>query len=319
MINIVDIVILAAFIGYVIIGYNQGFIKVLVEVIGFVFALAVSFAFYPALSSFFSASFSYPPSLANLGAFFVIWMIVDAVYLIGAHFLYNRVSRLITESTANRAGGAAASLVKAFIIISVTLTLIVSLPVSGTVKSTVLSSRLAPAIIQKTSSFEGAIQDHLGRALKDSLTYIAVKPKTNERVDLGYKVTNGKINESAELEMLKLLNQERVKVGLKPLIADEALRDVGRQHSRDMFMRGYFAHETPEGLSPFDRMDAAGIAYDFAGENLALAPSTDLAHTGLMNSPGHKANILDPNFRKIGIGCIDGGSYGKMYSQEFTD
>jgi uncharacterized protein YkwD len=100
---------------------------------------------------------------------------------------------------------------------------------------------------------------------------------------------------------------------------DMQLRKLARSHSLDMFQRGYFSHYTPDGLSPFDRMNAANIEYTYAGENLALAPSTDLAMQGLMNSPGHRANILNPNFNKIGIGAIDGGIYGIMFSQEFTN
>ena len=66
-------------------------------------------------------------------------------------------------------------------------------------------------------------------------------------------------------------------------------------------------------------MQKAGINYQYAGENLALAPSTSLAMQGLMNSPGHRANILSPNFHKVGIGVIDGGIYGEMYTQDFTN
>src|SRR6185503_18152883 len=73
---------------------------------------------------------------------------------------------------------------------------------------------------------------------------------------------------------------------------------------------GYFAHETPEGLSPFDRMRAANVRFLVAGENLALAPTLSLAHTGLMNSPGHRANILRPQFGRVGIGIMDGGMRG---------
>jgi uncharacterized protein YkwD len=86
-----------------------------------------------------------------------------------------------------------------------------------------------------------------------------------------------------------------------------------------MFARGYFAHDTPEGVDPFQRMQQAGIVFGIAGENLALAPTLDMAHNGLMNSPGHRANILRPEFRKVGIGVLDGGIYGKMWVQEFTD
>ena len=60
---------------------------------------------------------------------------------------------------------------------------------------------------------------------------------------------------------------------------------------------------------PFDRMRDAGIVFGTAGENLALAPTLDIAHDGLMNSPGHRANILGTQFRKVGIGVLDGGVY----------
>jgi uncharacterized protein YkwD len=86
-----------------------------------------------------------------------------------------------------------------------------------------------------------------------------------------------------------------------------------------MWNQEYFAHVDPSGKDPFDRMEAAGIFALIAGENIALAPSLTAADTGLMNSPLHKKNILDPQYHKIGIGVIDGGIYGKMFTQDFTN
>ena len=86
-----------------------------------------------------------------------------------------------------------------------------------------------------------------------------------------------------------------------------------------MFEKGYFSHNSPEGKTPFDRIDTAQIQYKAAGENLAYAPSVEVAHEGLMNSPGHKENILRPEFGTLGVGVIDGGINGKMFCQEFTD
>ena len=86
-----------------------------------------------------------------------------------------------------------------------------------------------------------------------------------------------------------------------------------------MLARGYFSHYTPEGLSPFDRMNQAHISFTYAGENLAFSANVQLAMQGLMNSPGHKANILSSHYHKIGIGVIDAGIYGEMFDQEFTD
>jgi uncharacterized protein YkwD len=119
--------------------------------------------------------------------------------------------------------------------------------------------------------------------------------------------------------MWAMVNSARSKEGLKPLKMDAPLSEAARAHGRDMFEKGYFSHVTPDGLTPPDRLDHAKISYGVMGENLALAPDTGIAHDGLMKSPGHRANILNPKFRKVGIGVIDGGVYGEMFVQEFSD
>jgi uncharacterized protein YkwD len=64
-------------------------------------------------------------------------------------------------------------------------------------------------------------------------------------------------------------------------------------------------------------MKSYGISYKYAGENIAGAPTVEKAHSSLMNSPGHRRNILNPNYTHVGIGIIDGGPYGKMFTQLF--
>ncbi len=127
------------------------------------------------------------------------------------------------------------------------------------------------------------------------------------------------IRPDLEQQMLQLVNGERKKKGLKPLVADEQLKNVARAHSSDMLKRGYFSHMTPEGKDPFYRMKKAGIAYRQAGENLAYASTLAKAHRGLMNSPSHRAAILNKSFGRVGIGVVDGGRSGLMISQEFKD
>ena len=68
-----------------------------------------------------------------------------------------------------------------------------------------------------------------------------------------------------------------------------------------------------------NRMRDGGVRFGAAGENLALAPTVQVAHDGLMNSPGHRANILNPRYRRVGIGVADGGMHGKMFVQNFAD
>ena len=121
-----------------------------------------------------------------------------------------------------------------------------------------------------------------------------------------------------EQQMVNLVNQERTLQGLKALAVDTRLVRVARMKSMDMIKNNYFGHQSPVYGSPFDLLKSQGITYRTAGENLAGNSSVTSAHTGLMNSSGHRANILNANFTKIGIGIINGGPYGLMISQEFT-
>ncbi|WP_408009616.1 CAP domain-containing protein [Pseudalkalibacillus sp. A8] len=121
-----------------------------------------------------------------------------------------------------------------------------------------------------------------------------------------------------EQQMVDLVNQERQKAGLAPLEVDPALTKMARAKSKDMIDNNYFSHNSPTYGSPFDMMKQFGIEYNTAGENIAGNSSVEGAHTSLMNSDGHRKNILGSQYTKIGIGIVDGGPYGKMFSQEFT-
>lgn len=120
-----------------------------------------------------------------------------------------------------------------------------------------------------------------------------------------------------EQKMVDLVNKERTANGLKPLQVDMRLVNTARMKSQDMINKGYFDHNSPTYGSPFDQMKSQGITYKTAGENLAGNSTVEKAHTALMNSAGHRANILNANYTHIGIGIIDGGPYGKMFTQHF--
>ncbi|GAB6157174.1 hypothetical protein JCM39194_03740 [Desulfotomaculum varum] len=126
------------------------------------------------------------------------------------------------------------------------------------------------------------------------------------------------ISVADEQAMLNLINQERRAAGLQPLVYDAKLTELARLKAQDMITNNYFSHTSPTYGSPFDMMKNAGITYRYAGENLAGAPDVNTAHKNLMNSPSHKANILKPEYTKVGIGVVNGGPYGKMFVQMFN-
>ncbi len=108
---------------------------------------------------------------------------------------------------------------------------------------------------------------------------------------------------TAEARVLSLVNTERAKAGCSPVVADPELAALAESHSEDMAERGYFSHTTPDGRSPWDRADAAGVDH-MGGENIARGQAdAETVMESWMNSPGHRANILNCDFRTLGVGA----------------
>ena len=113
-----------------------------------------------------------------------------------------------------------------------------------------------------------------------------------------------------EKEVVRLVNQERAKNGLSSLTYDWELSRVARYKSQDMKDNNYFSHTSPTYGSPFQMMKNFGITYKTAGENIARGYKTpESVVNGWMNSSGHRANILNSSFTKIGVGYVKDGHY----------
>ncbi len=118
-----------------------------------------------------------------------------------------------------------------------------------------------------------------------------------------------------EQEVVKLTNAERTKAGLTPFKTDDQLMAAAREKSQDMQSKNYFSHTSPTFGSPFDRMKALGISYKSAGENIAQGQrSPQEVVQAWMDSPGHRANILNEKFTHIGVGYVKSGNY---WTQQF--
>ncbi|RVU48479.1 hypothetical protein EA187_03320 [Lujinxingia sediminis] len=107
-----------------------------------------------------------------------------------------------------------------------------------------------------------------------------------------------------ETALFRLANCERRERGLSELTCDMRLVALGRQHSADMRDRDFFSHVNPRGQGPFDRMEAVGIAYRAAAENIGLAPTVAHAHRGWMDSAGHRQNVLHEGLTHYGVGVV---------------
>lgn len=123
---------------------------------------------------------------------------------------------------------------------------------------------------------------------------------------------------SDEQRMFDLVNREREVRGLPILKPDSTVTGLARKQSQEMVELNYFAHESPVRGDLLNRIMAFKVRnWIVAGENLAGAPSVETAHNALMQSEKHRENILRTDFTHLGVGVIDGGLYGKMFTQEF--
>ena len=120
-------------------------------------------------------------------------------------------------------------------------------------------------------------------------------------------------------QIINEVNKARVSYSMLPLVENGKLDSAALAKARSIASLGSLVHSSAPSDQEWPTLLKVGYIYDSAGENLALAPTLEIAHQGLMNSQGHRENILSPDFHKIGIGVIDGGIYGKMFVQEFTN
>lgn len=128
--------------------------------------------------------------------------------------------------------------------------------------------------------------------------------------------------EAVSRQMLVRVNAERKKAGLRPLRLNSELARSAQRHAEDMLARGYFDHKSPSGTTVRERSRAAGYNWGAIGENIAFGQTSvgEVVETW-MDSPGHRKNILSPNFSELGVGLALGkgrdGRYQVLWVQNF--
>ena len=317
--NYIDLIILLVLVYFASSAFRFGFLLILADFASFLLSLLVSLRVYQFVSKIFESNFNLAKSLSDAIGFLIAAVVIESFLGKFFYFLVSKLPKKIRKSESNKYLGIIPAVGEGIVFIAFILTLIISLPVRPSIKRDITNSKIGSYLIEKTSGVERSVNKVFGGIIDDSLTYFTVKQGSHESVNLDSEVVKLTVDEAAESQMLGLVNAERVKQGVPALIWDPDTVPIARAHATDMWERRYFSHYSPEGKDIGDRLDGAKIKYAIAGENLALAPTLQTAHTGLMNSEGHRENILDTRFKKVGIGVIDNGIYGKMFVQVFTD
>ena len=319
MINLVDVILIIVVLLSAYNGYRRGFIFGLLDLLGWGLVLIAGLRFYQPVAKTLSRLDLWSDVWDQPAAFILIAIAVMVVYQAVAMLLLRRMSADVHEHKSNQVLGILPGLANGAITAALIAALLLAFPINETLHAQARESATANRLAVYAERLEAALHPVFGEAVAETLNLLTVQPESHERVNLPYKVAQTRPRPELEASMLDMVNRERRAAGLTPLAPDPELTEVARRHSSDMFARGYFAHDTPEGRNPFDRMREGGVRFLAAGENLALAPSLPVAHNGLMNSPGHRRNIMDPQFGRLGIGVMDGGVRGLMITQNFRN
>lgn len=317
--NWVDLVLIVILVLYAYDGYRRGFLALGFELIGFVLAVVGAFTFYAGIGELLIRVFGLARPFAKAVGFLAGWGLIEFLYPYLAVFLFKKVPERHRTSRLNRTLGPLPAFLDGSLLVTLLLSLAVTLPFPAAIKQDLADSKIGGFLLKRAAGLELSIDAAFGGAVKETLAFLTVRQGSTETVDLRFTTDDFRPAPEAEKRMLDLVNAERTKQGLRPLRVDPVIAAVARAHSADMLRRGYFSHVTPEGKTPADRADDAGVRYFVYGENIAYAPDVSIAHSGLMNSPGHRANILSPEFGRIGIGAQDAGIYGMMFTQNFAD
>lgn len=301
-------------------GLRRGFLRGTLDLIAIFAALLAGALFYHGVATFLLRWVSLSRPLANLTAFAGVALLVQflawAVFVLPLTPFIEAARRLAYSRQVDALFGIVPGLAKGVAFAATLLLGLIVLPLGPGFDSTLANSPIAQRLLAGTTRLASGAESRVGFDLADFTSLSTTDSEEPRALPHAYQ-TGLSVSSADEDRMLELLNDARASDGLQPLAPDPRLQSVARAHSEEMLKLGYFAHNSPVSGSPSDRLQAAGISFRVAGENLAYAPTVEIAHRGLMNSPGHRANILSPDFTRVGIGVIVAPNGERMFTQDF--
>lgn len=315
--NWLDLVIVICFLLYLWEGWRRGAIETTIEFVAFIGGFISGILLYRFTAGFLADFFTLPTALGNglslLGTSIIaeqllVGLLAKLLEYLPKHWLRHpiNVGATVIPLVAN-----------AVILATLLVTALLNIPLNTGFKHGLQYSTVTQYLSLSSQRVEQLLSALLN--ISDVSTVNFRTTSDMQSFSLNFTETSVTTDEVGETHVLRLINKERVSLGLDPLEIDTRLRDLSREYGIEIFRSGHFSHIDLSGRTTFDRMKLAGIVYLTAGENLAFAPNVVVAHSGLMQSVTHRENILSPQFKKVGIGVIDGGRYGKMIVEEFTN
>src|SRR5690606_22210497 len=247
--NWVDLALILVFVLAVALGISRGFIIGSLDLLGWAGSFVLAYVFYNHLARAVE-------KIADLGVWllpvsFITTLIIARVLInLSTRFIIRALPERSHQSWLNRFLGIVPGAINGWILAIIISALLLALPIKSSVTRETRDSRWATTLAMQSEWANRKLAPVFDEAVKHTMNSLTVPAGSHEKVELPFKYRNAKPRPDLEAQMLDMVNKERVSRGLQPLAADPEMTSVARAHSQDMFVRGYFAHENPDGKDP---------------------------------------------------------------------
>ena len=303
--GVLDLILAILLLTSVFTGYSRGVARELIELVTIVFGVPIAFRVGPRLVSAVS---QLPEANGALIGGFAVLLMISVVVTIGSRAA-QRAGILAEPTPSDRVAGSVVGLARSLILVWLLATTLAAAPATA-FASLAAESRIATAMTGDTAvnAFTSLTGNQDVQALIAFNRQYPGGPLISDDVYEIPAFDRSRLDSepSTAANMLPLVNGGRAQAGVASALQwSQALANVAEAYAFELYVDGFFAHDSPRTGNVGDRLRTAGVDYRVAGENLALAPTLAIAHEGLMNSPGHRANILG-DYTSIGIGAVRG-------------
>jgi uncharacterized membrane protein required for colicin V production len=305
-------------------GWSRGFLREGVDVLGLLVGVFLAFRLAPVLGIVVAAMSGMSDDGARLTAGLLILAGSVVAIIFGGRALDRRMAGVELRPL-DRGAGTGLAVTWGVFLLTILVTLASLSPLPPTIEGQFASSTISRALADPDGAPQAVFARLAGDRIIGSLLSlqrlfgdrrVVIGPE--DRIEIPpANPEDLREDPHAAADVFERLNRARVDAGLDPLAWSDALADVARGHAYDMYLNGFFSHRSPTTGGLSDRLRAASIPFRVAGENLALAATPADVHRGLMDSPGHRANILGAEYRRVGVAVVS-GRLGLMAVQVFT-
>ncbi len=297
--NWIDLVIILFIIFYFWEGSLRGFINLFFEFLGFLIAFIFGLASYATISGFLISNFSLPHGLSNSLSFAGVMLSILPVcsYVFGK--LEERIPNKALQHQVNKIFTAPPLLGNLLILFLTGTLLSTALPYKAEMKQAVTSSYFVGKAVVFLHDSEVYWHTIIQKPIVNTFNFLTVNPNLSEKVSLHFTQKDVETEPVLAQELGISINALRMQNNLPVLVYDPVLAELAVQQGKNVF--------------------GAGVMIPLASENVALAPTIQLAQHGFMDSPVHRDILLFSGYKKMGVGVVDGGIYGKIIVEAFAD